>query len=165
MQASSTPAWVLQKPSTVSSSRMRITSFNRISDAGRASVYPPFAPRCDWTRPAFTKTHISLPALATDNPSRSAIWFSVRDSASTSARANCTRHRKPYSSCAEIFILVPVSNRFGIRLDYSIPYFFVKYPECPGLLNKYGYLWREGRRYQRLFSAAPPTQLCRRTET
>src|SRR5438874_3563138 len=165
MQTSKTPACVLQKRSTVSSSKIRITSLSRISEAGRVSEYPPFVPRWDWTRPALFKIHISLPALATDRPSRPAISDSVSNSPSASARANCTRHRKPYSSCAEIFILVPVSNRFGIRLDYSIPYFFVKYPECLGLLNKYGYLWREGRRYQGLFSAAPPTQPCRRTET
>src|SRR5438132_5672728 len=140
MQTSKTPAWVLQKRSTVSSSRIRITSLSRISDAGRASEYPPFVPRWDCTRPALFKIHISLPALATDRPSRPAISDSVSNSPSASARANCTRHRKPYSSCAEIFILVPVSNRFGIRLDYSIPYFFVKYSKCLGSPNKYGCL-------------------------
>src|SRR6266851_6503820 len=56
--------------------------------------------------------HISLPAFATEIPSRRAIWARVNDSPSCSARANCNRHRSPYSSCAEIFITrVPLSNK------------------------------------------------------
>src|SRR6266850_5440424 len=56
--------------------------------------------------------HISLPAFATEIPSRRAIWARVNDSPSCCARANCKRHRSPYSSCAEIFITrLPLSDK------------------------------------------------------
>src|SRR5438445_359113 len=55
MQTSNTPACVLQKWSTVSSSRIRITSLSRMSAAGRASEYPPFVPRWAVAKPALFK--------------------------------------------------------------------------------------------------------------
>ena len=139
MQTSSTPACVLQNRSTVSSSRIRITSFNLISEAWRAKVYPPFVPRCDFTRPALFKIHMSLPAFATDKPSRSASWARVSDSSRSSARASCTRHRKPYSSWAEIFIEPSLEfclNLSNLTRQYRIPDFLVKYLLTRGLARR-----------------------------
>ena len=55
-------------------------------------------PRVDCTSPALLKIHINLPALAVEIPSRRASCESVNDSPIVSARANCNRQRRPYSS-------------------------------------------------------------------
>ena len=83
-------------------------------------------PAFTYNFPGYPRHHpINLAAFGTDSPSRLAIWFSVRLSFSTCARASCTRQRKPYSSWAEIFIAFLLFTRN--RHDYSILYFFVKF--------------------------------------
>src|SRR6185295_7214450 len=68
-------------------------------------------PRCDCTRPALFKIHISLPAFATEIPSNCAICARVSDSPCESARASWSKQRNPYSSCADIFIKLNPDGR------------------------------------------------------